>query len=164
MPLFSIPEFVVPPTLPTTIQCFPLPCAPQVENYALDAVSIPIDLEQETLMPEKAWPAPRVERPRTRSIARVKRLVIPSSLEISEEEHGQDHTSYFVPIPFGASKSCGSSKPQLSSTNIASPRKGRGFNNHPWKIIATRFASPRKGRASNDYCTSAEVLPNAVDV
>ncbi len=91
MPLFSIPESVVPPTLPTTIQCSPSPCAQQVQNYALDAVSIPRNLKQETLMLEKqAWPAPRVERPRTRSIARVKRLVrvIPSSLEISKEEHG----------------------------------------------------------------------------
>ena len=157
MSLFSTPEYVVPPTLPTTIQCSPSPCAPQVENYALDAISIPRNLEQETLMPEKqAWPAPQVERPRTRSIARVKRLVIPSPLEISEEEHGQDRTSYFVPTPFGASKSCGSSKPPLSSTIIASPRKGRGFNNHPWKTIATRFASPRKGRASNDCYTSAQ--------
>jgi hypothetical protein len=119
MSLFSTPEYVVPPTLQTTIQCSPSPCAPQVENYALDAISIPRNLEQETLMPEKqAWPAPQVERPRTRSITRVKRLVIPSSLEISEEEHGQDRTSYFVPTPFGASKSCGSSKPQLSSTII----------------------------------------------
>jgi hypothetical protein len=57
MPLFSIylneAESVVPPTLPTTIQCSPSPCAPQVENYALHAVTIPSNLEQETLMPEK---------------------------------------------------------------------------------------------------------------
>ncbi len=47
----------------------------------------------------------------------IERLVIPSSLEISnsEEELGQDSTSYFVPTPFGASKSCRSSKPQLST-------------------------------------------------
>ncbi len=40
MPLFSISESVVLLTLPTTIQsrCSPSPCAPQVENYALDAV------------------------------------------------------------------------------------------------------------------------------
>jgi hypothetical protein len=53
MPLFSVPESVVPPTLPTTIQCFPSPCAQQVANYALNAVSIPRNLEQETLIPEK---------------------------------------------------------------------------------------------------------------
>jgi hypothetical protein len=101
----------------------------------------------------QAGPAPRVERPLTRSIIRVKRLVIPSSLEIcnSGEEHGQDDAS-FVPTPFGASKSCGSSKPQLPSTIIASPRKGRGFNNHQWKTIT----SLRKGRSSHDRCTSAQ--------
>ncbi len=46
-------------------------------------------------------------------IARVERLVIPSSLDISdsEEEHdGQDHTSYFVLKLFGASKSVAATK------------------------------------------------------
>ncbi len=97
----SIPESVAPPTPPPTIPCLFSPSAPQVEHYALDAVPIPSNLEQETLMPEKqAGPAPRDVRPRTRSIASVKRLVIPSSFEISdsEEEHnGQVSTSYFVP-------------------------------------------------------------------
>ncbi len=84
MPQLSIPESVAPPTPPPTMPCLFSPSAPQVENYALDVVSIPSNLEQETLMPEKqAGLAPRAVRPRTRSIARVERLVIPRSLEIS---------------------------------------------------------------------------------
>jgi hypothetical protein len=96
------------------MSCLFSPSAPQVENYALDAVSIPSNVGQETLMLEKqAGPAPRDVRPRTRSIASVERLVIPSSLEISdsEEEHDrQDRTSYFVLKPFGASKSVAATK------------------------------------------------------
>jgi hypothetical protein len=94
--------------------CHFSPSAPQVENYALDVVPIPSNLEQATLMTDKqAGPAPRDVRPRTRSIARVERLVIPSSLDISdsEEEHdGQDRTSYFVPKPFGASQPVAATK------------------------------------------------------
>ena len=67
--------------------------------------TLPSKHEQATLMQRKqAGPALRDVRPRTRSIARGERLVIPSSLDISdsEEEHdGQDHTSYFVPKSFG---------------------------------------------------------------
>jgi hypothetical protein len=109
-----IPESVVSPTPPPTMPCLFSPSAPQVEDYALDAVPIPSNLEQATLMPEKqAGPAPRDVRPRTRSIARVECLVIPSSFDISdsEEEHdGQDRTSYFVPKQFGASKSVAATK------------------------------------------------------
>ena len=89
--------------------CLFSPSAPQVEDYALDAVPIPSILVQETLMMDKQdGSAPQDARPRTRSIARVERLVIPSSLNISdvEEEHfGQAHAGYFVPKPFGASES-----------------------------------------------------------
>ncbi len=77
--------------------CLFSPSAPQVEDYSLDAVPISSNLEKVTLMPEKqAGPAPRDVQQRTRSIARVEGLVIPSSLDIfdSEEEHdGQDRTS-----------------------------------------------------------------------
>ena len=80
----------------------------------LDVVSIPSNLKQETLMLEKqAGLASRELRQRTRSIARVERLVIPSSLDISdsEEEHvGQDRARFFVPTPFGASKSVAATK------------------------------------------------------
>jgi hypothetical protein len=87
MPALSIPESVAPPTPSPTMPCLLSPCAPQVENYALVAVSIPSNLEQETLMPGKqAGPATRVERPQTRRIARVERLIIPSSLEISDSK------------------------------------------------------------------------------
>ncbi len=110
----SIPESVVSPTLQPTMPCLFSPSAPQVEDYALVAVPIPSILEQATLMPEEqAGPAPRDVQPRTRSIARVERLVIPSSLDISdsEEEHDrQDCTSYFVPKPFGAPKSVAATK------------------------------------------------------
>jgi hypothetical protein len=60
------------------------------------------------MMDKQDGSVPHDVRPRTRSIARVERLVIPSSLDISdsEEEHaGQDRASYFVPKPFGASQS-----------------------------------------------------------
>ena len=98
--------------------CLFSPSAPQVEDYALDAVPISSNLEPATLMSEKqAGPAPRDVRPRTRSTARVERLVIPSSPDISdsEEEHdrdGQDRASYFVtvPKPFGASQSVAATK------------------------------------------------------
>ena len=99
---------------PLMVQCLFSPSAPQVEDYALDAAPIPSNLERATLMSDKQdGPAPRDVRPRTRSIARIERLVIPSSLDISdsEEEHaGQARTSYFVPKPFGASQSVAATK------------------------------------------------------
>ncbi len=107
----SIPESVVSPTPPPTMQCLFSPSVPQVEDYALDAIPFSSNLGQVTLMPEKQ--AGRDVRPRTRSFARVERLVIPSSLDISDskEEHdGQDRTSYFVPKPFGAPKSVAATK------------------------------------------------------
>jgi hypothetical protein len=70
---------------PSMVQCLFSPSAPQVEDYALDAAAIPSNLEQAALMTDKqAESAPRDVRQRTRSIARVERLVIPSSLDISD--------------------------------------------------------------------------------
>jgi hypothetical protein len=83
----SIQVSVVSQTPPPTMPCLFSPSAPQVEDYALDAVPIPSNLEQATLMSEKqpeVGPAPRDVRPRTRSTTRVERLVIPSSLHISD--------------------------------------------------------------------------------
>ena len=69
------------------MQCLFSPNAPQVEDYALDAVPIPSNLEQATLMSDKQdGPAPRDVRPRTRSIASIERLVIPSYLNIPDSE------------------------------------------------------------------------------
>jgi hypothetical protein len=76
---------------PSMAQCLFSPSAPQVQAYALDADPISSNLEQATLMTDKQdGSVPHDVRPRTRSIARVERLVIPSSLDISdsEEEHG----------------------------------------------------------------------------
>ncbi len=84
-------------------------------------------------------------------------------LEISEEEHGQYRTSYFVLTPFGASKSCGSSKPRWSSIIIASPRNGRGLNNYPSRRVRpSRLDSQALERVA--LPTIVALLPNAVDV
>jgi hypothetical protein len=105
---------------PLMAQCLFSPSAPQVEDYALDAAPISSNFERATLMTDKQdGSVPHDVRPRTRSIARVERLRIPSSLDISysEEEHaGQDHTSYFVPKPFGA----------LASQSVVATKKVTG--------------------------------------
>jgi hypothetical protein len=72
---------------PSMAQCLFSPSAPQVEDYALDAAPIPSNLEQVTLMTDKQdGSGPHDVRPRTRSIARFERFVIPSSLDISDSE------------------------------------------------------------------------------
>ena len=114
---------------PQTPKCrmrSPSPCAPQVENYALDAIPIPSELKQGSVMmelnesalqaeqlvyvsmEELTTPVPMVTRPRTRSVARSERFVIPTSLELSDsdnEENGQVRTIRFTKIPFGAPRS-----------------------------------------------------------
>jgi hypothetical protein len=97
-PLAAAPEATFPMGIPASTVSSPLsmgpclfsPSAPQVEDYALDAAPIRSNLEQATLMTDKqGGSGPCDVRPRTRSIARFERFVIPSSLDISdsEEEH-----------------------------------------------------------------------------
>ena len=97
---------------------------------------------------------PREVRPRTRSITRIERLVIPDSYDISdsEEEHfGQAHAGYFVPKPFGASpsvvatkKASGTARRRLlttpSQTSHDSPARG---------VRATRSTSARTSTSSS---------------
>jgi len=119
------PECQVRSPLATPMR-YPSPCAPQVENYALDAIPNPSKLEQGPVMMELqelqhqteqlvqapmeklTTPVPRVTRPRTRSVARSERFVIPTSLELSDsdnEKNGQARTISFTKIPFGAPRS-----------------------------------------------------------
>ena len=123
------------PSPPSMGPCLFSPSAPQVEDYALDAAPIPSTLEQATLMMDKQdGSVPQDARPRTRSIARVERLVIPSSLEISdsEEEHfGQAHVGSFVPKPFGASPSVAATKKVTGTARrrlITTPSKSSNYS------------------------------------
>jgi hypothetical protein len=135
--------------------CLFSPSPPQVEDYALDAAPIQSNLEQATLMTDKQdGSGPRDVRPRTRSIARFERYVIPSSLDISdsEEEHyGQARAGYFVPRPFGASPSAVATKkvtgtarrrllPTPSKNSHYSPARG---------VRTTRSTSARTSTSSS---------------
>ena len=151
----SIPASTV-SSPPSMVQCLFSPSAPQVEDYALDAAPIPSNIERAILMSDKQdGPAPRDVRPRTRSIASVERLVIPSSLEISdseEEEHaGQARTSYFVPKPFGASPSVAATKKVTGTARrrlIQTPSKTSHYS--PARgVRATRSTSARTSTSSS---------------
>jgi hypothetical protein len=154
------------------VQCLFSPSAPQVEDYALDAVPIPSILVQETLMMDKQdGSVPQDARPRTRSIARVERLVIPSSLEISdsEEEHfGQAHAGIFVPKPFGASPSVVATKkvtgtarrrllPTPSKSSNYSPARGVRTTRSTSARIST--SSSKKKRTTSTYTSHINSTP-----
>ena len=140
---------------PATEPCLFSPSAPQVEDYALDAAPIPSNLEQATLMVDKQdGSGPQDVRPRTRSIARFERLVIPSSLDISdsEEEHfGQAHAGYFVPRPFGASPSVVATKKATGTARrriLTTPSKNSHYS--PARgVRATRSTSARTSTSSS---------------
>ena len=143
------------PPPPSMGPCLFSPSAPQVEDYALDVVSIPSNPEQETLMMDKQdGSEPQDARPRTRSIARVERLVIPSSLEISdsEEEHfGQAHAGIFVPKPFGASPSVAATKKVTGTARrrlLHTPSKSSNYS--PARgVRITRSTSARTSTSSS---------------
>ncbi len=150
------------------------PSAQQVEDYALDAAPIPSTLEQATLMTDKQdGSVPRDVRPRTRSIARVERLVIPSSLDISdsEEEHfGQAHAGYFVPRPFGASPSVVATKkvtgtarhrllPTPSKSSNYSPAPSRGVRTTRSTSARTSTPSSKKKRTTSTYTPHISSTP-----
>jgi hypothetical protein len=157
-PVATFPTGIPASTLrspPSTEPCLFSPSAPQVEDYALDAAPVSSNLEQVSLMMDKQdGSGPHDARPRTRSIARIERLVIPDSYNISdsEEEHfGQAHAGYFVPKPFGASSSVvatkmatGTARRRLlttpSQTSHYSPARG---------VRATRPTSARTSTSSS---------------
>ena len=115
---------LVSPSRMVSLSRLPSPSAPQVENYALDVVPIQDKPEQAPIITELLEPETQAEqvedthlepslstvhvvRPRTRSVARVERLVIPTSLDLSdsEEEDVQIRIPPFTKKPFGSSKS-----------------------------------------------------------
>ena len=152
------------PSPPSMGPCLFSPSAPQVEDYALDAVPIPSILVQETLMMDKQdGSAPQDARPRTRSIARVERLVIPSSLEISdsEEEHfGQAHAGIFVPRPFGASTSVAAAKKvtRTARRRLLSPSQSSNYS--PARgVRTTRSTSARTSTSSSKEERSTSTYP-----
>ncbi len=161
---------------PSLAQCLFSPSAPQVEDYALDAapISSNLNLERATLMMDKQdGSVPHDVRPRIRSIARVERLFIPSSPDISdsEEEHaGQARTSYFVPKPFGASQTVtvvatkkvdGTARRRILST----PSKNSNYS--PARIVQntrstsamTSTSSSKKIRTTSTYTPHINSAP-----
>ena len=149
---------------PSMGPCLFSPSAPQVEDYALDAASIPSAIVQETLMMDKQdGSVPQDARPRTRSIARVERLVIPSSLEISdsEEEHfGQAHAGIFVPKPFGASPSVAAAKKvtRTARRRLLSPSQSSNYS--PARgVRTTRSTSARTSTSSSKEERSTSTYP-----
>jgi hypothetical protein len=119
-------------------------------------------------MPEKqAGPAPRVVRPRTRSIARVERLVIPSSLDISdsEEEHGQDCTSDFVPAPFGTFKLVAATNKVTGTARRRIPFTPRNINNYSSDRIVqyTRSTSAMTPASSSKKPRTTSTFPSQLN-
>jgi hypothetical protein len=149
---------------PTTEPCLFSPSAPQVEDYALDAAPIPSNLEQETLMMDKQdginGSEPHDGRPRTRSIARIERLVIQSSLEISdsEEEHfGQAHAGFFVPKPFGACPSVVATKKVARTARRLLTTPSQTSHDSPARgVRATRSTSARTSTSSSKKKRTSE--------
>ncbi len=152
------------PSPPSMGPCLFSLSAPQVEDYALDAAPIPSTLEQATLMMDKQdGSVPHDARPRTRSIARVERLVIPSSLEISdseEEDFGQAHAAFFVPKPFGASPSVVATKKVTKTACrrlLTTPSKSsnyspaRGVHTTRSTSARTSTSSSKKKRTTSTY-------------
>ena len=157
---------------PSLGPCLFSPSAPQIEDYALDAAPIPSTLEQATLMMDKQdGSVPHDVRPRTRSIARVERLVIPSSFEISdsEEEHfGQAHAGLFVPKPFGASPSVVAIKKATRTARrrlLTTPSKtshyspARGVRITRSTSARTSTPSSKKKRATSTYTPHINSAP-----
>ena len=157
---------------PSTEPCLFSPSAPQVEDYALDAAPAPSNLEQATLMMDKQdGSGLHDKRPRTRSIARFERLIIPSSLNISdvEEEHfGQAHAGYFVLKPFGASSSVVANKKATGMVRcriLTTPSKSshyspaRGVRATRSTSAMTSTSSSRKIRTTSTYAPHINSTP-----
>ena len=160
------------PSPPSMGPCLFSPSAPQVEDHALDAVPIPSILVQETLMMDKQdGSVPQDVRPRTRSIARVERLVIPSSLDISDSEEeyfGQAHAGIFVPKPFGASPSVAATKKVTGTARrrlLHTPSKSsnysraRGARTTRSTSARTSTSSSKKERTNVTYLPHISAAP-----
>ncbi len=117
---------------------------------------------------KQAGPAPRDVRPRTRSTARVERLVIPSSLDISDsgEEHdGQNRTRYFVPKPFGSSQSVTATKKVTGTARCRIPFAPSNIQNYSSDRIVqyTRFTSAMTPTSSSKKPRTTSTHPSQIN-
>lgn len=149
-------------TKESKIPCSTSPGAPQVEEYALDELSIPSNLEQEPLSPEELIkPTSQVAPPPTRSMMRVECITTPSPLEISEstEKHGQGGALNFVKTSFGASKSVVASKLRV-------PLAPRNIDNHASDRVTryTRSSSAKTQTARQEKTGTTSINHSHIEL